>query len=60
MPDTSTVSSNLLPTIDICKADFNNRIIGGEVAELEEYPWTVLLQYDKRTLYKVNVPDLME
>lgn len=52
MPDTSTVSSNLLPTIDICKADFNNRIIGGEVAELEEYPWTVLLQYDKRSYTK--------
>lgn len=46
--DSFTVLSNLLPTADICKEDTDRRIFGGRKAQEDEYPWTVLLQYNKR------------
>jgi hypothetical protein len=33
---------------DVCGADANDRIFGGEEANLKEYPWLALLQYQTR------------
>ncbi|KAJ8673962.1 hypothetical protein QAD02_005224 [Eretmocerus hayati] len=37
--------SNLLPTD--CGRDLSNRIVGGNVTELDEFPWMALLEYRK-------------
>ncbi|XP_045461321.1 CLIP domain-containing serine protease 2-like [Harmonia axyridis] len=41
------VSSNLLPDKFTCGQDTNNRIFGGEKAELDEFPWMALIEYEK-------------
>ncbi|XP_071450627.1 CLIP domain-containing serine protease B4-like [Hetaerina americana] len=33
---------------DVCGADVNDRIFGGEEANLKEYPWLALLEYQTR------------
>lgn len=43
-------SSNLLPQPGVCGVDTTNRIIGGEVTLIDEFPWMALLQYTKRKL----------
>lgn len=39
-------TNSLLP--EVCGTDLSTRIVGGEIAELTEFPWMVLLEYDKR------------
>jgi hypothetical protein len=41
-------SRNLLPKPGECGIDAENRIYGGNVTTIDEYPWMVLLQYSKR------------
>lgn len=31
-----------------CGRDLSQRIVGGEITELDEFPWMVLLEYQKR------------
>lgn len=39
----------LLP--DDCGRDISLRIVGGERADIDEFPWMVLLEYQKRKYY---------
>lgn len=39
-----------LPQPPSCGGDSQDRIIGGSLTNLLEYPWTVLLGYDKRKI----------
>lgn len=41
------LNSNLLPGVDECGVSEPNRILGGEVTEIDEFPWMVLLEYQK-------------
>lgn len=43
-----STSQELLPKIDICGIGQDNRIVGGDRTEIDEFPWTALLQYKKR------------
>lgn len=53
VPDDSfTVLSDLLPNAEACKEEKADRIFGGKKASDDEYPWVVLLEYNKRN-YKV-------
>ncbi|XP_058823603.1 CLIP domain-containing serine protease B4-like [Topomyia yanbarensis] len=36
-----------LPAVGICGIDSGSRIVGGEVAQLDEYPWLARIQYYK-------------
>lgn len=40
------VSSNLLPN-SICGFDSQDRIYGGKEAELNEFPWMALVEYER-------------
>ncbi|XP_061402629.1 serine protease easter-like [Musca vetustissima] len=40
-------SSNLLPTTRDCGKSFDNRIYGGNVTRIDEYPWLALIEYTK-------------
>jgi Trypsin len=31
----------------MCGSDDQNKIVGGELAEITDFPWTVLIEYDK-------------
>lgn len=39
-----------LPQPPSCGGDSQDRIIGGSVTKINEYPWTVMLGYDKRKI----------
>lgn len=39
-------NNSLIPTD--CGSDLSQRIIGGEITELDEFPWMVLLEHAKR------------
>lgn len=39
---------SLLP--DKCGEDYSNRIIGGEITELDEFPWMAVLEYQQGRL----------
>ncbi|VEN51792.1 unnamed protein product [Callosobruchus maculatus] len=39
--------SPLLPSIDECGTDTQDRIYGGEVAGIDEFPWMALIEYEK-------------
>lgn len=41
-------SNNLLPKTDSCGLYQEDRIIGGNVTGMDEFPWTVLIEYKKR------------
>ncbi|ERL85365.1 serine protease easter isoform X1 [Dendroctonus ponderosae] len=41
------IVSNLLPDTDICGTGAQNRIYGGEKADLDEFPWMVLVEYER-------------
>jgi len=41
------LSSRLLPTKSDCSVDNSDRIVGGEVADLRDFPWMALLEYQK-------------
>jgi len=40
-------SSNLLPAPGVCGPVSSNRIIGGEVTKINEFPWMALIEYSK-------------
>lgn len=42
-------NNSLIPTD--CGKDFSQRIIGGEITELDEFPWMVLLEHAKRKFF---------
>lgn len=46
--DSFTVLSDLLPTAQMCKANNDDRIVGGKKANEDEFPWMALLEYNKR------------
>lgn len=48
-------NSYLLPTLEYCGISSSNRIIGGERAELDEFPWMALLEYRKRKVFRIFV-----
>ncbi|KAF2895588.1 hypothetical protein ILUMI_10583 [Ignelater luminosus] len=37
----------LLPGKDICGITYNSRIVGGETTDIGEFPWAVLIEYEK-------------
>ncbi|KAF5289867.1 hypothetical protein FQR65_LT02001 [Abscondita terminalis] len=41
------VKSNLLPDVSVCGVSTQNRIVGGETTDLDEFPWMALLEYQK-------------
>lgn len=45
-------NNSLLP--NDCGRDLSQRILGGERTELSEFPWMVLLEYQKRKWKKIN------
>lgn len=51
--DSFTVLSDLLPTAAMCKVKMAKRIIGGKKTLEDEFPWMVLLEYNKRN-YKLS------
>ncbi|XP_019870922.1 CLIP domain-containing serine protease HP8-like [Aethina tumida] len=43
----NVINSPLLPTKTQCGVDTQNRIFGGESADLDEFPWMVLVEYER-------------
>jgi hypothetical protein len=43
-------TSSLLPSD--CGRDLSNRIVGGNITELDEFPWMALLEYRKRKCFR--------
>lgn len=43
--------SNLLPAPGVCGTDNTNRIIGGEITKIDEFPWMALIEYSKRKFF---------
>ncbi|XP_017777054.1 PREDICTED: serine protease easter-like isoform X2 [Nicrophorus vespilloides] len=41
------LSSNLLPTFKQCGQSAQDRIVGGETTDLDEFPWMALIEYEK-------------
>lgn len=56
------IQSNLLPTTDVCGTATIDRIYGGEKAQLDEFPWMTLVEYERRKFTKnhVEIEILME
>uniref|UniRef100_A0A1Y1LL33 CLIP domain-containing serine protease n=1 Tax=Photinus pyralis TaxID=7054 RepID=A0A1Y1LL33_PHOPY len=48
-PDAVPADTSLLPGTDVCGQDPSKRIVGGQLTELRQFPWLVLLEYDKPT-----------
>lgn len=48
------IDSNLLPDASECGLSSQNRIVGGEATELEEFPWMALVEYQKRKAHPIN------
>ena len=46
---------NLLPTAPACGTDYSDRIIGGNNTEIEQYPWTALMQYTYRKFHHFDL-----
>ena len=46
---------NLLPTAPVCGEDIADRIIGGTVTKINEYPWTALMQYTYRKFHHFDL-----
>lgn len=42
------VRSNLLPDTTVCGLGTSNRIYGGEKADLDDFPWMALIEYERR------------
>lgn len=40
---------NLLPSWKECGVQYENRILGGDLLDLDEFPWMALLIYNKNT-----------
>lgn len=49
-PPVNGGQSELLPQPGVCGTDNTNRIIGGEVTKIDEFPWMALIEYSKRKL----------
>lgn len=48
MYNVQPVPNELLPEPGVCGIDTSNRIYGGEVTKLDEFPWMALIEYSKR------------
>ncbi|XP_066245747.1 serine protease easter-like [Euwallacea similis] len=46
-PINQGIQSDLLPTTDVCGTGTINRIYGGEKAQLDEFPWMALVEYER-------------
>lgn len=46
-------NNSLIPTD--CGNDLSQRIIGGEITELDEFPWMVLLEHAKRKSFSLSL-----
>ncbi|KAF5271716.1 hypothetical protein FQA39_LY08039 [Lamprigera yunnana] len=44
----TTIRSPLLPNTTECGLTFNDKLFGGDVAHILEFPWMTLLEYDTR------------
>lgn len=42
------LTPNDMPQPGVCGNHLADRIVGGEVAAIDEYPWMVLIEYTKR------------
>ncbi|XP_022909704.1 CLIP domain-containing serine protease HP8 [Onthophagus taurus] len=42
-------NDDLLPDTSTCGVDNQNRILGGSIADLEEYPWMALIEYKTKS-----------
>ncbi|KAL1512801.1 hypothetical protein ABEB36_002328 [Hypothenemus hampei] len=38
---------DLLPSLDVCGVGLENRIYGGEKADLDDFPWMALIEYER-------------
>lgn len=47
----NTLKSSDLPAPGACGFTVNDRIVGGKVTTINEYPWLVLLEYTKRNSF---------
>lgn len=45
--DEHVVDDDVLPSWKECGVQYENRILGGELLELDEFPWMALLIYNK-------------
>ncbi|KAG5894889.1 hypothetical protein JTB14_030594 [Gonioctena quinquepunctata] len=43
----SPADSPLLPSLDVCGVDAQDRIYGGNETNLQEFPWMVLVEYER-------------
>lgn len=41
------ITTNLLPDTNQCGPDTTNKIYGGEAAQLDEFPWMALIEYER-------------
>ncbi|KAJ6637209.1 Serine protease easter [Pseudolycoriella hygida] len=46
-PAVTESSNGLLPSPGVCGTDNTNRIIGGEITKIDEFPWMALIEYSK-------------
>lgn len=46
-----TEGASLLPTPGVCGIHTSDRIYGGTETKVDEFPWTVLLEYSKRNKF---------
>lgn len=46
-PSNGESLSSLLPAPGVCGTDNTNRIIGGEITKIDEFPWMALIEYSK-------------
>lgn len=44
----ASIYSPLLPTLRVCGLGVEDRIVGGIVTDIDEFPWMALIQYQKR------------
>lgn len=51
-----TALKKKVPQPPICGTDAQDKIFGGEIAEITDFPWTVLLEYEKRKV--LELPNL--
>lgn len=44
---TGSVSSDILPNVEDCGLSAEQKIVGGEVIDIDEHPWMALVEYQK-------------
>lgn len=48
MPNVEQSPGNELPKPGVCGTVFDNRIYGGNVTKIDEFPWMALIRYELR------------